>query len=55
MIPPTALLYGAWLLDEEVTAAAIAGLVAILIGVWLAGRNRERATEEPAPGPPEPA
>jgi len=55
MIPPTALLYGAWLLDEEVTAAAIAGLVAILIGVWLAQRERQRATEEPPPGPPEPA
>jgi drug/metabolite transporter (DMT)-like permease len=55
MIPPTALLYGAWLLDEDVSAAAIAGLVAILIGVWLAGRNREPATEEPPPGPPEPA
>jgi drug/metabolite transporter (DMT)-like permease len=55
MIPPGALAYGAVLLDEEVTRAAIVGLVAILIGVWLAGRGRERTAEEPPPGPPEPA
>jgi drug/metabolite transporter (DMT)-like permease len=39
MIPPFALAYGAVLLDEEVTPAAIAGLAAILVGVWLAGRE----------------
>ena len=39
VIPPTALAYGAVLLDEKVTAAAIAGLVLILAGVALAGRR----------------
>ena len=52
MIPPTALVYGALLLDEQVTPAAILGLVAILAGVALAGRGRVAAAE---PGPPEPA
>jgi drug/metabolite transporter (DMT)-like permease len=53
MIPPVALAYGAMLLDEEVTAAAIGGLVLILAGVALAGR--ERADVEEAAPPPEPA
>jgi drug/metabolite transporter (DMT)-like permease len=54
MIPPTALVYGAWLLDEKVTAATIIGLVLILVGVALASRERagESADAEP---PPEPA
>jgi drug/metabolite transporter (DMT)-like permease len=51
MIPPTALLYGATLLDERVTVAAIAGLVLILAGVTLAGAAPEIAEK----GPPEPA
>jgi drug/metabolite transporter (DMT)-like permease len=56
MIPPAALAYGALLLNEQVTAAAIAGLVLILIGVTLAGREREVAPAgETAPPPPEPA
>ena len=42
MIPPSALLYGAILLDETITGAAIAGLVLILTGVALAGQNRPR-------------
>jgi drug/metabolite transporter (DMT)-like permease len=54
MIPPIALAYGAVLLDETITGAAIAGLVLILAGVALAGREREAGVEEPAP-PPEPA
>jgi drug/metabolite transporter (DMT)-like permease len=53
MIPPIALTYGAILLDEEITGAAIAGLALILGGVALAGQ--ERAGAERAPGPPEPA
>jgi drug/metabolite transporter (DMT)-like permease len=53
MIPPTALAYGALLLDEKITAAAIAGLVLILGGVALAGG--ERAAPESGSGPPEPA
>jgi drug/metabolite transporter (DMT)-like permease len=55
MIPPVALAYGTVLLDEEVTGVAIGGLVLILAGIALAGREREAAEEEPAPGPPEPA
>jgi drug/metabolite transporter (DMT)-like permease len=55
MIPPVALTYGALLLDEEVTAAAIGGLALILIGVALAGRERDVEAEEVAPPPPEPA
>jgi drug/metabolite transporter (DMT)-like permease len=51
-IPPTALLYGALLLDESITAAAIAGLVLILAGVAIAGRERAGEAES---GPPEPA
>jgi drug/metabolite transporter (DMT)-like permease len=41
LMPPTALLYGALLLDEPITAAAIAGLVLILPGVAL-GSGRWR-------------
>jgi drug/metabolite transporter (DMT)-like permease len=41
LIPPVALAYGALLLDEQITAAAIAGLVLILVGVSLAGGERE--------------
>ena len=51
-IPPTALLYGAILLDERITAAAIVGLVLILAGVAVAGRERAAEVES---GPPEPA
>ena len=46
LAPGVALFYGALLLDEEITAAAIAGLVLILGGVALASRSRQ-----PAPGP----
>jgi drug/metabolite transporter (DMT)-like permease len=56
LIPPTALAYGALLLDEQITAAAIAGLTLILAGVALAGG--ERGIEAPAPeseAEPEPA
>ena len=40
LIPPLALAYGAVLLDEEITVAAIAGLVLILVGVALASGER---------------
>jgi drug/metabolite transporter (DMT)-like permease len=53
MIPPIAVAYGAVLLDERVTAAAIGGLVLILAGVALAGRQRDEPAET-LPGPPEP-
>ena len=50
LIPPLALAYGAVLLDEEITPAAIGGLVLILIGVALASGERqgERVPGEPA-------
>jgi len=54
MIPPTALFYGAWLLDEKVTAAAIIGLALILAGVALASGRRSDDSADAAP-PPEPA
>ncbi len=47
LIPPLALVYGAVLLDEEVSAAAIGGLVLILGGVALASGERGR---DDAPG-----
>jgi drug/metabolite transporter (DMT)-like permease len=52
-IPPIALAYGAVLLGETITAASIAGLVLILLGVGMAGQRRG-GEGEPAP-PPEPA
>ena len=50
LIPPIALAYGAVLLDEKITPAAIAGLILILIGVALASGERqgEQAAGEPA-------
>jgi len=43
LAPGVALFYGALLLDETITAAAIAGLVLILAGVALASRTSRRA------------
>jgi drug/metabolite transporter (DMT)-like permease len=40
LIPPVALAYGAVLLDEKVTVAAVGGLALILGGVAVAGRKR---------------
>ncbi len=51
-MPPIALAYGAVLLDEAVTGAAIAGLVLIMVGITLAGRKRQ--AEEIVAVPPEP-
>jgi drug/metabolite transporter (DMT)-like permease len=48
LIPPVALAYGAALLDERITLAAIAGLTLILAGVALASRRR---VVEPSEGP----
>jgi drug/metabolite transporter (DMT)-like permease len=51
LAPGVALFYGALLLDEEITPAAIAGLVLILAGVAVAARRRR---EPPAPPGAEP-
>jgi drug/metabolite transporter (DMT)-like permease len=45
VIPPLSLGYGALLLDERITPAAIAGLVLILAGVALASRTTTGAPE----------
>jgi len=45
LMPPVALMYGALILDEPITVAAIAGLVLILCGVALgSGAVRGRRT-----------
>lgn len=52
LLPPTALLYGALILDEPVTASALAGLVLILGGVALGSgivRPLRRAAITPTP------
>lgn len=55
--PAFAVIYGVWLLDEPLTAGAIAGLVLILAGSWLAAegrlpwRGREVAIPPPEPVP----
>ena len=48
LAPPVALAYGALLLGEAITAAAIGGMVLILAGVALASR-RPRAARADAP------
>lgn len=55
LIPPIALLYGALLLDEQVTAASIAGMAMILSGVVLAGGEREVEGQEGESPPHRPA
>lgn len=47
--PGFAVLYGAWFLDEEISAATVAGLVLIVGGSWLAAGGASVA-EEPVPG-----
>ena len=55
LMPAVALAYGAFLLDEEITAAALAGLVLILAGVALGSGTlqprlrRGRAAAQPGP------
>jgi drug/metabolite transporter (DMT)-like permease len=51
LMPGFAIVYGAVLLDEPITAAALGGLALILTGVALASGQRIlgiRAQEEPA-------
>jgi drug/metabolite transporter (DMT)-like permease len=45
LIPPISLAYGALLLDERITPAAIGGLVLVCAGVALAARGSEAAPE----------
>jgi drug/metabolite transporter (DMT)-like permease len=45
LIPPISLAYGALLLDERITPAAIGGLVLVCAGVALAARGAEAAPE----------
>jgi drug/metabolite transporter (DMT)-like permease len=45
LVPPISLAYGAILLDEEITPAAIGGLLLILAGVALASRAPQAAPE----------
>jgi drug/metabolite transporter (DMT)-like permease len=56
--PGFAVVYGATLLDEQVTAATLGGLVLILAGSWLAAEGRRPGAEPPtepvAPEEPEP-
>ena len=60
LLPPTALLYGVLILDEEITLNAALGLVLILAGVALGsgvGRDllsRRRRAREAAPATPRP-
>jgi drug/metabolite transporter (DMT)-like permease len=52
LMPPIALFYGALILEEPVTLAAVGGLALILLGVALgsgAMRLRPRRVAEPAP------
>jgi drug/metabolite transporter (DMT)-like permease len=49
LIPGVALAYGAIFLDEEITAAAIAGLALILVGVSLASRKRADPARDAPP------
>ncbi len=57
--PAFAVIYGVWLLDEPLTVGAVAGLVLILAGSWLAaegrlpwhGHGRDVAIPPPEPAP----
>jgi drug/metabolite transporter (DMT)-like permease len=51
LAPPAALAYGALLLDEPITIAAVGGLILIFGGVALASR-RQRAPAAPEPATP---
>ncbi len=54
LAPGFAVVYGALLLDEAITAAIVGGLALILAGSWLAaggGQRRAAARDGPAAGP----
>jgi drug/metabolite transporter (DMT)-like permease len=50
-IPPVSLIYGAALLDEPISAAMIAGMGLILVGISLVARGARPAPEVPVPHP----
>jgi drug/metabolite transporter (DMT)-like permease len=52
LLPVTALLYGALLLDEQITVAAVGGLALILAGVALGSGALRLPRREPAPASP---
>jgi drug/metabolite transporter (DMT)-like permease len=49
LAPGFALVYGALFLDEAITAAAVGGLVLILLGSWLAADGRAMRRSKPVP------
>src|SRR3954451_4958197 len=51
LAPGVALFYGALFRGESITVAAVAGLVAILGGVYIASRRPARVASHPAPAP----
>jgi len=54
LLPPTALVYGALILDERITLSAILGLLLILAGVALGSGFFRLARREAAPATPQP-
>jgi drug/metabolite transporter (DMT)-like permease len=52
LLPPIALLFGVLILDEPITAAALAGLALILAGVALGSGGVRLPRREPAAAPP---
>jgi drug/metabolite transporter (DMT)-like permease len=54
LLPPTALLYGALILDEPITLNAILGLGLILAGVALGAGLLRFHRREPLPATPRP-
>jgi drug/metabolite transporter (DMT)-like permease len=46
--PITAAVLGAWLLSERVSAAALAGLASVALGLWLAHRGTRPSADRPA-------
>jgi drug/metabolite transporter (DMT)-like permease len=54
LLPPFALMWGYFLLDEEITVFTLLGLFFILLGVFLSGRKRRTAEKKAVPPEREP-
>jgi drug/metabolite transporter (DMT)-like permease len=54
LLPPTALVYGALILDEAITLSAVLGLLLILTGVALGSGIFRLARREAVPATPRP-